>query len=167
MSLCAPACPSPPYSRSRQLFLSSRPRAQSQDPEKIIDQYIKAQGGTKALSKIQTITIEGTFTNTADGKTGTYTFDTKLPNRYYSEFVLGDKNVIEAYNGKSAWHQTPAGEITTLLGEEGTQLEAAGQLLQFASRQRQEEQARRSRLSATPKSAAKTRCKSKSPRPLA
>jgi hypothetical protein len=76
--------------------------AQSQDPEKIIDQYIKAQGGAKSLSKVQTVTIEGTLTNTADGKTGTYTFDTRLPNRYYSELVLGDKNVIEAYNGKSA-----------------------------------------------------------------
>jgi hypothetical protein len=101
--------------------------AQSQDPEKIIDQYIKAQGGAKALSKVQTVTIEGTFTNTADGKTGTYTFDTRLPNRYYSELVLGEKNVIEAYNGKSAWHQTPSGEITTLVGVDGTQLEAAGQ----------------------------------------
>ncbi|MGC1907058.1 MAG: hypothetical protein WA715_24765 [Candidatus Acidiferrum sp.] len=101
--------------------------AQSQDPEKIIDQYIKAQGGAKSLSRVQTVTIEGTLTNTADGKTGTYTFDTRLPNRYYSELVLGDKNVIEAYNGKSAWHQTPSGEITTLVGVDGTQLEAAGQ----------------------------------------
>ena len=44
-----------------------------------------------------------------DGKTGTYTLDTRLPNRYYSEIVLADQNVIEAYNGKSAWHQTQSG----------------------------------------------------------
>ena len=99
--------------------------AQAQDPAKIADQYIKAAGGSKALSKIQTLTLEGTFTNAADGKSGTYTFDTKLPNRYYSELLLGDKNVIEAYNGKSAWHQTAAGELATLLGQEGQQLEAA------------------------------------------
>jgi hypothetical protein len=99
--------------------------ARAQDPAKIADQYIKAAGGSKALSKIQTMTLEGTFTNSADGKSGTYTFDTKLPNRYYSELVLGDKNVIEAYNGKSAWHQTAAGELATLLGQEGQQLEAA------------------------------------------
>src|SRR5580704_5897630 len=101
--------------------------AQAQDPSKIVSDYVKAAGGSKALSKIQTMTLEGTFTNTADGKTGTYTFDTKLPNRYYSELVIGDRNVIEAYNGKSAWHHTPSGEITTLVGLEGTQLEAAGQ----------------------------------------
>ena len=99
--------------------------AQAQDPAKIADQYIKAAGGSKALSIIQTLTLEGTFTNSADGKSGTYTFDTKLPNRYYSELVVGDKNVIEAYNGKSAWHQSTAGDPGTLLGEEGLQLEAA------------------------------------------
>src|ERR1700748_3300191 len=99
----------------------------AQDPEKIIDQYIKAQGGAKNLAKAQTISIEGTFTNGADGKTGTYTFDTKLPNRYYSELVIGDQNVVEAYNGKSAWHRTTSGDITTLVGVDGTELEAAGQ----------------------------------------
>jgi hypothetical protein len=99
----------------------------AQDAEKIVDQYIKAQGGSKALSKIQTLTIEGTFAGAADGKTGTYTFDTKLPNRYYSELVVGDRSLIEAYNGKSAWHQAATGEIVTLVGTEGTQLEAAGQ----------------------------------------
>jgi hypothetical protein len=101
--------------------------ARAQDPEKIIDQYIKAQGGAKNLGKAQTISIEGTLTNPADGKTGTYTFDTKLPNRYYSELVIGDQNVIEAYNGKSAWHRGTSGEITTLVGVDGTQLESAGQ----------------------------------------
>jgi hypothetical protein len=101
--------------------------SRAQDPEKIIDQYIKAQGGAKNLAKAQTISIEGTFTNAADGKTGTYTFDTKLPNRYYSELVIGDQNVVEAYNGKSAWHRTTNGDITTLVGVDGTQLESAGQ----------------------------------------
>jgi hypothetical protein len=102
-------------------------RARAQDPEQIIDQYIKAQGGAKNLAKAQTISIEGTLTNAADGKTGTYTFDTKLPNRYYSEIVIADQNVVEAYNGKSAWHRTTSGDITTLVGVDGTQLEAAGQ----------------------------------------
>src|ERR1700723_1224597 len=90
--------------------------SRAQDPEKIIDQYIKAQGGAKNLAKAQTISIDGTFT-----------FDTKLPNRYYSELVIGDQNVVEAYNGKSAWHRTTNGDITTLVGVDGTQLEAAGQ----------------------------------------
>jgi hypothetical protein len=98
----------------------------AQDPNKIVDQYIKVQGGSKALSRVRTLTIEGTLI-TAEGKSGTFTFDTRLPNRYYSEMILDGKSVIEAYNGKSAWHQTPSGEIATLAGLEGTELEAAGQ----------------------------------------
>jgi hypothetical protein len=113
------------YASLLALSLTPTAFAQAPEPRKIADQYIKAAGGSKALSKIQTMTLEGSFTSAADGKSGTYTFDTKLPNRYYSELVVGEKNVIEAYNGKSAWHQTPAGELGTLLGQEGLQLEAA------------------------------------------
>src|SRR5258708_10979259 len=97
-----------------------------QEGGKIADQYVKAAGGGKALARIQTLTLEGMFTSD-DGKTGTYTLDTKLPNRYYSELLVGEKNLIEAYNGKSAWHQNPAGELGTLVGPEGMQLEAAAQ----------------------------------------
>jgi len=102
------------------------PAARGQDAAKVVEQYVKAAGGGKALSKIRTLTLEGTFTG-SDGKTGTYTFNTKLPNRYYSELLVGDKNLIEAYNGKSAWHHTETGELATMLGPEGMQLEAAAQ----------------------------------------
>jgi len=37
------------------------------------------------------------------------------------------KSWIEAYNGKSAWHQTAGGEPGTLVGPEGMQLEATAQ----------------------------------------
>ena len=99
--------------------------ARAQDAQKVVDQYIKAAGGSKTLSKAQTISLEGTF-NTAEGKSGTYTLNTKLPNRYYSELVAGDTTWIEAYNGKSAWHRTANGEISTLVGVAGNELEAAG-----------------------------------------
>ena len=100
--------------------------ARAQDAGKIVEQYVKAAGGARVLARIQTLTLEGTFTSD-DGKMGTYTLDTKLPNRYYSELMVGEKNLIEAYNGKSAWHQNAAGELGTLVGPEGMQLEAAAQ----------------------------------------
>jgi hypothetical protein len=100
--------------------------AHAQDAGKIVDQYIKAEGGSKTLSKVITLTLEGTLANAANEKSGTYTLITKLPNRYYSELADRDRISIEAYNGKSAWHQT-AGELGTLVGPEGAQLEAAGQ----------------------------------------
>lgn len=98
----------------------------AQEPAKIVEQYVKAAGGSHALSKIRTLSLEGTFT-TDDGKSGTYTLDTKLPNRYYMELLVGDQNLIEAYNGKSAWHRGASGELGTLLGTDGMQLEAAAQ----------------------------------------
>ena len=98
----------------------------AQEPAKIVEQYVKAVGGSRALSKIHTLSLEGTFA-TDDGRSGTYTFDTKLPNRYYLELLVGDQNLIEAYNGKSAWHRDAAGELGTLVGVDGMQLEAAAQ----------------------------------------
>jgi hypothetical protein len=100
--------------------------AHAQDAAKIVDQYIKAEGGSKVLARLNTLTLEGTFANSTNEKAGTYTLITKQSNRYYSELVDGDRTSIEAYNGKSAWHQN-AGELATLVGPEGAQLEAAGQ----------------------------------------
>src|ERR1700719_4751654 len=100
--------------------------AQAQDAAKIVDQYSKAEGGSKILSKVDTLKLEGTCANAANEKAGTYTLITKQSNRYYSELVDSDRISIEAYNGKSAWHQN-AGALETLVGSEGAQLEAAGQ----------------------------------------
>ncbi len=100
--------------------------ARAQEPGKIVEQYVKAAGGGKTLSKVRTLALEGTFT-TDDGKSGTYTLDTKQPNRYYLELLVGDQNAIEAYNGKSAWHRDAAGDFSTLVGADGMQVEAAAQ----------------------------------------
>src|SRR6266403_449170 len=108
------------------LSAGAHPAGAQEEPGKVVDQYVKSAGGAKALSRIQTLTLEGTFTN-EEGKSGTYTLDTKLPNRDYSELLAGDKNLIEAYNGKSAWHRNSEGELGTLVGPEGMQLEAAAQ----------------------------------------
>src|SRR5271155_1749758 len=62
---------------------------QAQDAAKILKQYVGASGGARALSKIQTITLEGTVAAQNGAKPGAYTFDVKLPNRYYSEMVMG------------------------------------------------------------------------------
>src|SRR5215470_18804878 len=107
-------------------ILGSTRLINAQEPGKIVEQYVKAVGGSRALSRIQTLALEGTFT-TEDGKSGTYTLNTKLPNRYYLELLVGDQNLIEAYNGKSAWHQDVTGQLGTLVGADGMQVEAAAQ----------------------------------------
>lgn len=108
-------------------LLSFGASARAQDAGKIIGQYEKAAGGSKALSKIRTLTIEGAMAASDGNAGGTYTFNTRLPNRYYSELIVGDRHFIEAYNGKSAWHEGASGTVATLLGGEAAQLEFAAQ----------------------------------------
>jgi len=99
----------------------------AQDANKIIEQYLKAAGGNKSISRIQTVSIDGEFSNGSEAKPGTYSFRAKQPNRHYTEIQSEGKTLIESYNGKSAWHQAEAGEIATLLGPQALEMEAAAQ----------------------------------------
>jgi len=112
---------------SLSLSLLSVSLARAQDPSKIIDQYTKAAGGAKTLSHLQTLAIDGNVANAGDSQPGTFTFMVKQPNRYYSELRSQGRTFIESYNGKSAWHNTDSGEISTLLGPEALEMEAAAQ----------------------------------------
>ena len=102
--------------------------ALAQDAGKVIDQYVKASGGSGKRSKLQTLSLEGSLTRASDGKTGTFTLDSKAPNRYYMELIAAGQPEILAYNGKSAWRLSVNGEAVTLLGQDALQLEAASTL---------------------------------------
>jgi hypothetical protein len=99
----------------------------AQDASKIIDQYLKAAGGSKNLSKVHTLLMDGTIQAAGDQSPGTYSLRVKSPNRYYSEIRNAGKTEIEAYNGKSAWHEAGPGQYETLLGPQALELEAAAQ----------------------------------------
>lgn len=123
------------------------PRARAQDISKTLALYVKAEGGAGKLAKITTVKFEGTVVGERSVRKGrdafvagvsppaepapsgavggTYTFALKLPNRYYTEMVAGDESWIESFNGKSAWRQNAKGDIGTLVGPEGLQIEAA------------------------------------------
>ncbi len=104
------------------------PALLAQDANKVIDQYVKAVGGSGKLAKVLSISIEGSLIRESDGKTGSFTFDSKTPNRYYLEIITGELPEIIAYNGKSAWHLRPDGEAVTLLGQDSKEVEAAALL---------------------------------------
>ena len=97
------------------------------EAQKIIDQYLKAVGGPKVVSHLQTLSIDGSIAATGDEVPGTYTFKVKQPNRFYTELRSNGKTLIDSYNGKSAWHQNPEGELSTFLGREAMEMEAAAQ----------------------------------------
>jgi hypothetical protein len=102
--------------------------AHAQDAEKIVNTYVKAAGGARAISRVQSLSIEGTVAGAYDGNSGSYTLDTKLPNRYYSEMIVGGKSIIEAYNGKSAWREDPSGSPVTMFGQDSVDLQAEAQI---------------------------------------
>lgn len=112
----------------------------SQQGAKIIAQYVKAAGGARALARIQTLSIQGTVAETdatpgagggispGEGAAGTYTLDAKLPNRYYSELVFAGRHFIEAYNGKSAWHEDAAGNPVTMVSDDSLEAQFEAQI---------------------------------------
>lgn len=99
----------------------------AQDANKIIDQYLKAVGGSKAVRHVQTLALDGSVGVSGDAAPGTYTFKVKEPNRVYMELHAGGKTLIESYNGKSAWREGADGQLSTLLGQEALEMEAAAQ----------------------------------------
>src|SRR5258708_29188208 len=101
--------------------------ARADEAQKIISQYLKAVGGSKAVSRLQTLSIDGSVAVIGDAPPATYTFKVKRPNRVYIELRANGDTLIESYNGKSAWHEAADGQIGTLLGRDGVQMEIAAQ----------------------------------------
>ena len=66
-----------------------------QTAQKVVDDYLKAAGGTKALSQIHTATITGNLTDETTGKTGSYSLITKAPNQFYSEILIEPDRTVE------------------------------------------------------------------------
>lgn len=95
---------------------------------RIINRYVKAVGGAHNLSRIQTLALQGTVTTPTDANSGTFTLDTKLPNRYYSELIIGGRHFIEAYNGKSAWREDASGRPVTMVSPASTEIETEAQI---------------------------------------
>src|SRR5258708_14152758 len=101
--------------------------ARADEEQKIIDQSLKGVGGSQAVSRLETLAMEGSVASMGDAAPGTYTFKAKRPNRFYTELRAYGDTLIESYNGKSAWHQGADGEIATLLGHDALEMEAAAQ----------------------------------------
>src|SRR5579863_6611543 len=77
----------------------------AQTPQKIIDDYLQAEGGQKALAQRRTANIAGNLTEEATGKTGSWSLIAAAPDRFYMEAIAGTDRAIEAYNGRSPWGQ--------------------------------------------------------------
>lgn len=116
-----------------------------QTPQKIISDYIHAEGGARALARIQSLTIEGSLHVTSVGdssrqsdsqadtdavsSSGSYSLITKAPDNFYSEMVVEPQHIIAAYNGKSAWGQDGSDAPHTFTGSDAVEWESTARYL--------------------------------------
>ncbi|HEY1306919.1 MAG TPA: hypothetical protein VGF24_25370 [Vicinamibacterales bacterium] len=89
--------------------------AHAQSAEKIVDRYISAVGGKNALERITSATVTGTVTS-ADGRSGTFTRETKRPNRLRIRMTWGDGRWSAGFNGRSAWQDDQRDGLRTVRG---------------------------------------------------
>jgi hypothetical protein len=108
------------------LLLASPSRAQS--PDKIIDQYLRAEGGSKALVRITAANYSGTLHAADGGLAGSYSLLLKAPNEFYSEMIVGEDHYVVAFNGKSAWAQDASTASHTLTGSSAAMAETTGRI---------------------------------------
>jgi hypothetical protein len=103
------------------LFFGGASACLAQTPQKIIDEYLHAEGGARALAKIQTLTIAGNLRENASDTSGSYSLITKAPNNFYSEILIEPQHTISAYNGMSAWSQEAGNAPHTLTGADAVE----------------------------------------------
>jgi hypothetical protein len=90
---------------------------------KIIDAWLRAEGGSKRLAQLHTVEYQGTVTDAATKASGRFTLILKQPNCLYQEIATGGESMRLAYNGQSAWRDDQAG-LRTLTGAEADALES-------------------------------------------
>ncbi len=111
------------------LFFGAVSACLAQTPQKIIDDYLRAEGGAKTLAKIQTVTITGNLREGSAETNGSYSLITKVPNKFYSEILIEPQHSLVASNGMSAWRQEAGGTPHTFTGAEAVEWAATGRYL--------------------------------------
>jgi hypothetical protein len=87
--------------------------------KEILDKYVQALGGREAYEKIRTRTTKGTVELAPMGVKGTVEVYQSAPDKSYSKLTLnGIGDIIEAYDGKTAWTINPLQGNRDKTGEE-------------------------------------------------
>ena len=90
---------------------------------KIIDAWLRAEGGSKRLAQLHAVEYQGTVTDSATKASGPFTLILEQPNRIYQEVNLASEKIRVAYNGKSAWRDDAKG-LRTLTDAQADLLES-------------------------------------------
>lgn len=89
------------------LFFSLTVTALAQDVDKIIENHIKATGGREKIQAVKSLKVTGTMSLPAMGVEGEFTRRAKRPNLMRMDFAIQGQEMVQAYDGKTAWHIFP------------------------------------------------------------
>jgi hypothetical protein len=98
------------------LALTSSP-ASSQTAKEILDKWIEAQGGAKALEAVKDTTIIGSIQLVSMGINGTATMYQKEPNMMRLDIEVMGMVITQAYDGEIAWMIDPQAGASTQMPE--------------------------------------------------
>jgi hypothetical protein len=95
--------------------------AQAQSADQVIDRYLDAIGGKKAVEQIQSSDVSGSIT-AADGRSGVFTQRTSRPHSLYVSLSWGDSRRRAGFNGRAAWQDDDVTGRRTLYGQAASRL---------------------------------------------
>ena len=111
------------------VLVAAMPVCLAQTAHKVIDDYLAATGGAKALARLRSETLAGNLTDQSSGVTGSWSLISRAPNSFYQQIIADAESSSYAYNGMSAWTQNSGEGAVTLTGTAARQAEAEGVFL--------------------------------------
>ena len=101
------------------------PAAEAQSPGQVLERYLAAIGGQKAVERIVSTDVSGSVV-AADGRTGVFRQQTKRPQLISISISLGDSQWRAGFNGRAAWQDDGIDGLRTLYGQPASHLRAEG-----------------------------------------
>ena len=104
-------------------IVASPGTARAQSASKVIERYIAAIGGRKAVEQIVTSDVSGRVSAT-DGRSGVFRQWTSRPQSLTVSVSWGDAGWRTGFNGRSAWQDDSVDGWRTLYGEPASRVRA-------------------------------------------
>ena len=106
--------------------IASQPAAAgAQSASKVIERYITAIGGKKAVEQISSSEVTGTVTS-GDGRDGVFMQRSRRPQLFVLSVSWGDSRLSSGFNGRAAWQDDGADGPRTLYGEAASRARTEG-----------------------------------------
>jgi hypothetical protein len=111
------AAPSAPAGATPQA--SKNDAEQAPTPDQLLERYVRALGGERALRKISSRLMKGKFEAPAAQLAGDAEILTAAPDKFYSRVTIPDSGeFISAFDGKAGWSSEPRGGLREMQGAE-------------------------------------------------